>query len=170
MVARSLLVARSAWQPAIRQSRCTPLLAVVLGATLTACASFTAPPSTLYQRFGGEPVIRAVVADLIDEYAASPDGQRAFEHVKLARVKHHIEEQFCALTDGPCEYAGDDMHLAHGGLKITEREFNSIVECLRSVLNRHGIGEREKNELLRLLAPMKRDIVTANNPVAGDHG
>ena len=62
------------------------------------------------------------------------------------------------------------MHLAHGGLKITEREFNSIVECLRSVLNRHGIGEREKNELLRLLAPMKRDIVTANNPVAGDHG
>lgn len=170
MAARNFVVAASAWQPAIRHSRCAPLLAVVLGATLTACASFTAPPATLYQRFGGEPVIRAVVADLIDDYAASPDGQRAFEHVKLAQLKKHIEEQFCALTDGPCKYAGDDMRVAHGGLNITEREFNSIVECLRSVLNRHGIAEREKNELLRLLAPMKRDIVTANNRVAGDHG
>ena len=109
---------------------------------------------------GGEPVITAVVDDLIDRYSQSPDGLRAFESVKLDRLKQHIAEQFCALTDGPCTYGGDDMRLAHGGLDITEREFTSLVQMLRDALARQGVGEREKNELLRILAPMKRDIVT----------
>ena len=160
MLEETISIAVAAWRPAVRY-RFAPLIAVALGTALTACATLTAAPSSLYERLGGEPVIRAVVADLIDEYAASPDGKRAFERVNLSKIKQHIEEQFCALTDGPCHYTGDTMHVAHGGLAITEREFAAIVESLRSVLNRHGIGEREKNELLRLLAPMKRDIVTA---------
>ena len=35
-----------------------------------------------------------------------------------------------------------------------------MVQFLRDSLAHNGVGEREKNELLRLLAPMKRDIVT----------
>lgn len=110
---------------------------------------------------GGAPVIEAVVADTIDTLAASPEGKRSFEQVNLKRVKRLVAEQFCALADGPCTYNGDDMRVAHGGLEITEREFNAIVEVLRDALDKQGVGEREKNELLRLLAPMKRDIVTA---------
>lgn len=116
---------------------------------------------SLYERIGGEPVLTAVVGDTIDVLAASADGRRSFERVKLGRVKRGVVEQFCALTGGPCVYRGDDMRLVHAGLRITEREFNAIVQILRDALARHGVGEREKNELLRLLAPMKRDIVTA---------
>lgn len=110
---------------------------------------------------GGAPVVEAVVADMIDTLAASPEGKRSFEKVNLKRIKRLATEHFCALADGPCTYSGDDMRVAHGGLDITEREFNAIVEILRTALNKHGVGEREKNELLRLLAPMKADIVTA---------
>lgn len=115
----------------------------------------------MYERLGGDAVLTAVVGDTIDQLADSPDGRRSFDRVKLDRVKKHVVLQFCALTGGPCRYEGDDMRLAHGGLEITEREFNAIVAILREALARHGVGEREKNELLRLLAPMKRDIVTA---------
>jgi hypothetical protein len=35
------------------------------------------------------------------------------------------------------------------------------VQFLREALDHANVGVAEKNELLRLLAPMKRDIVTA---------
>lgn len=143
------------------QRRALALLAVPLLFALSACATTSSPPATLYDRIGGAPVIDAVVADTIDMLAASPEGKRSFDQVNLKRVKRLVAEQFCALTAGPCNYSGDGMRIAHGGLNITEREFNAIVEILRLALNKHEVREREKNELLRLLAPMKRDIVTA---------
>ena len=71
-----------------------------------------------------------------------------------------IVELICALSGGPCRYSGDDMKTTHAGLNITEAEFYALVEAERAALDHHGVGTREKNELLRLLAPMKRDIVT----------
>lgn len=139
-------------------------------AALSACAILQPDQRPLYERIGGEAVMSAVVSDTIDILAASPDGRRSFDRVKLDRVKQHVVEQFCALSGGPCVYRGDDMRLVHGGLDITEREFNAIVQILRDALARHGVGEREKNELLRLLAPMKRDIVTADRALSCQRG
>jgi hemoglobin len=48
----------------------------------------------------------------------------------------------------------------HAGLKITEAEMNGMVEILSKVMIRHRIKLRERNELLAILAPMKRDVVT----------
>jgi len=141
--------------------RSLPIVAVAFGLLLNACATAPTAHGSLYERIGGNPVLEAVVGDTIDTLAASPDGRRSFEGVNLKRVKRLVTAQFCTLSGGPCTYDGDDMRTSHGGLDITEREFNAIVEILRDALNRHGVGEREKNELLRMLAPMKRDIVTA---------
>jgi len=116
---------------------------------------------SLYARLGGQPVIDAVVSDLLDGFAASPDGRRSFERVRLPRVKRLLGELLCVLTGGPCTYSGDGIARTHAGLGITEREFAALVQALRDTLDRHAVGTREKNELLRLLAPMKRDIVTA---------
>jgi hemoglobin len=51
------------------------------------------------------------------------------------------------------------MRESHKGLRITNAEFDLLVQFLRDALDRNKVGESEKNELLRLLAPMKRDIV-----------
>jgi hemoglobin len=56
-------------------------------------------------------------------------------------------------------YEGETMQNSHRDLKITTAEFELFVEAFRTSLNKH-VGEREKNELLKILAPMKRDIVT----------
>ena len=150
---------------ALRSSKLTRMLLVtaVLVGALSACANLAPDTRSVYERMGGEPVLTVVVSEMIDHHAASPDGQRSFANVKLKRLKKHIVEQFCALTGGPCTYGGDDMRLAHGGLEITEREFTTLVQALREALAANGVGEREKNELLRMLAPMKRDIVTAGS-------
>ena len=115
---------------------------------------------SLYQRLGGEPVVTKVVDAAVARIARDPRVNQSFHNVNLKKVKQGIVEQICMLTGGGCRYTGDDMKKVHAGLDITEREFNALVEALRDELDRNGVREREKNELLRILAPMKRDIVT----------
>jgi hemoglobin len=54
----------------------------------------------------------------------------------------------------------------HAGHQISEAEFYGMVEILRDSLRRHDVGLRERNELLALLAPMKRDVVDVPAPLS----
>ena len=138
-------------------------LPAAIAAALLLATCGLAPPAdspTLYSRLGGEPVVKRVVAETIDRAATDPRTRRSFEDVKLARVKEKIAEQVCNLTGGGCAYTGDPMDQVHKGLKNTEAELSLLVQFLRDALDGAGVQEGEKNELLRLLAPMKRDIVT----------
>jgi hemoglobin len=117
-------------------------------------------PPSLFTRIGGLPVLEQVAASTIDRSAAGKDTRRSFEGVNLKYLKAKLTEQFCEITGGPCKYSGDTMKLSHQGLNITEAEFNGLVQHLRDALDESGVGQRAKNELLKLLAPMKRDIVT----------
>ncbi len=135
-----------------------PLLA---GLLLAACAApGPAASPSLYARMGGEPVVKRVVDETIDRAATDARTRRSFDGVKLARVKEKFAEQVCELSGGPCKYTGDPMDQVHKGLRNTEAELNLLVQFLRDALDGAGVGLAEKNELLRLLAPMKRDIVT----------
>ncbi len=124
-------------------------------------ASVPSPPvtATLYQRLGGEAGVSRIVAETLAEVSTDPRTRRTFDKVDMKRLQAKIVEHVCALADGGCKYSGDTMKQSHAGLKITEAEFYLMVEMLRNALDRH-VGEREKNELLKILAPMKRDIVT----------
>jgi hypothetical protein len=51
------------------------------------------------------------------------------------------------------------MKQVHEGLHISQAQFYRVVDTLRSVLKERGVDQRSTNQLLRLLAPTKRDIV-----------
>jgi hemoglobin len=137
------------------------LIAAIAAGLVSACAATDpATQPSLYSRLGGEPVVKKVVAETIDRSASDPRTRRSFEGVKLQNVKDKIVEQICSLTGGGCKYTGDPMDKVHKGLKNTEAEMHLLVQFLRDSLDKNGVGEAEKNELLRVLAPMKRDIVT----------
>lgn len=137
-----------------------PFSLLFTAAMLSGCATFTPPTdATLYARMGGPSVVAKVVDDLIDRSASDPRTGRSFKDVKIDRLKEKLREQICLLAGGPCLYTGDPMAEVHKGLKITESEFYVMVQFLRDSLERAGVRDAEKNELLRLLAPMKREIV-----------
>ncbi len=137
-----------------------PTVLVVLVATTLAVVSPAARAASLYERLGGEAVVTRVVDQAIARVAADPRVNQSFDKVNLRRLDASIVVQICALAGGDCRYTGDDMKRAHAGLGITEAEFYALVDALRDALDEQGVGQREKNELLRLLAPMKRDVVT----------
>src|SRR5580698_5976353 len=131
----------------------------VLGLLIFNSQAATAAAASLYERLGGQPTVAAIAADVIDDAASDPKLKRSFAKVDLARVKKLLAEQICQVTGGGCQYTGDSMHDVHAGLGITEAEFYGLVAVLRTSMRRHGVGLRERNELLRILAPMKRDVV-----------
>ena len=54
------------------------------------------------------------------------------------------------------------MIVTHAGLEITNAEFDYVVDDRVTTLDQYKIPEREKNEWLALLAPMRVDIVQAS--------
>ena len=144
------------------------LFLVMSALFLVACASLTetnkstpekVQNNSLFQRIGGLPVLTKIVDESIDEITNSPRTKRSFDGVKLAPLKESIVMQLCKITDGGCIYEGETMLNSHRDAKISEAEFDAFVDIFRKILTRH-LATREKNELLKILAPMKRDIVT----------
>lgn len=135
------------------------IVPIVAGFAMSAAHAAT-PAQTLFDRMGGATAVSAVANEVIDETAAHPELKRSFDGVNLPRVKAMLVEQLCNVTGGTCTYTGDTMLDVHAGLKITEAEMNGMVEILSRVMIRHRIKLRERNELLAILAPMKRDVVT----------
>ena len=135
------------------------LVGGVLAFGLMACAPVPAEPPTLYARLGGAAQVDTVVGRLIDRTATDPRTRRSFDGIKLKALKESLAQQICSISGGGCRYEGETMAHAHADSKIVASEFDVMVSLLREELDRAGVDPAAKNELLRLLAPMKRDIV-----------
>ena len=138
----------------------TSLLALALfaGAVSTSHAA-----ETLYDRLGGAPGVAAIASTLIDRAVADPVTGPSFKDAKLDRIKRLLAEQICDLSAGPCRYSGDSMKEVHAGHHITQAQFYRMVAMLRVVLHERDVDQGSTNELLRLLAPTKRDVVEPPN-------
>jgi hemoglobin len=149
--------------PAFRRAGVIAASAILLGCVAARDGDARAAES-LYARMGGEPVVQAVVSDTLDRVTADPRLERSFDGVNMRRLKRLLAEQICELSGGGCHYSGDPMREVHAGLHISEAEFYGLVQILRDSLRRHQVHLRERNELLALLAPMKRDVVEESAP------
>lgn len=124
---------------------------------LSGIAASAAP--RLYDALGGEAGVAAIAGSLIDRVSADPTLGRSFKDSNLDRIKKLLAEQICDLSGGPCRYSGDSMREVHAGHHISEAEFFGMVADLRAVLKERHVSQGATNQLLRLLAPMKRDVV-----------
>jgi hemoglobin len=132
-------------------------LAIVL--PLLAGMAVADASGNLYENLGAKAGVAAISDTLIDRVASDPVLGRSFADTNLARIKKLLAEQICDLSGGPCHYSGDSMQQVHAGHHITEAEFYRMVDTLRAILKERHVSISATNELLRLLAPMKRDVV-----------
>ena len=157
-------------------------LGMILGMSLTLAACNTTGTSggtaatqktmdqSLYDRLGGKPAITAVVDDFVARVAADNRINGKFANANIPRLKTMLVAQICQASGGPCTYTGRDMKSAHAGMGVSGGEFDALVGDLVATLTKFKVGEREKNELLGALGPMKKDIVEkpmATSPAMG---
>jgi hemoglobin len=115
--------------------------------------------STLYERLGGADGIRAIASDLVDAHIKNPTIGQRFQAIDVAVSKQHAFEFFCMGSGGSEPYTGRDLRSVHGGMNVSEEEFVATVDDLMMVLDRHGIGEREKQEVLYIFFSLKGDVI-----------
>jgi hemoglobin len=153
--------------------RITLIFCLVATATL---AVWTAPVSasiarlktheqdkkTLYTRLGGYDAIALVVDDFIMRLATDKRFEKfftGFSNDSKKRLRQHILDQFCVAAGGPCVYLGRDMKTTHGGLGITEADWDVAAKHLVAALDKYKVPQAEKDELMAFVGTQKKDIV-----------
>ncbi len=117
----------------------------------------------LYDRLGGEKGITQVVDDFVANVAADPNikekHKRHFQEGDVASLKRKLIDQIGQATGGPQKYTGKDMKTAHQGLGITNADFDALVADLTKALDKNGVSQADRDELLTMLGGMRKDVV-----------
>jgi hemoglobin len=151
--------------------RARHVLFAIAIASAAACGGGSKKPDTtntgtgttdakLFDRLGGMDAITAVVDEFVANVAADARINAQFANTDIPKLKKSLVAQICQETGGPCKYEGKSMKEVHVNMKITEADFNATVEDLVKALDKIGVKEKEKTELLTALGAMKADIVT----------
>ena len=119
----------------------------------------TCAAATLCARLGGPPALNDIASALVERSSTDPRTRAHWDRVDLKRVRIKLGEYLCVVTGGDCRFDDDDLRTIHAGHHIHSGAFYAIVEDLRAILDARGVAAREKNELLALLAPAKREVV-----------
>ena len=121
-------------------------------------AKHTSPQADLWQRLGGVQGIQKLSWMALNRASTDPRTRRSFDGVNVKTVAQSLGNMICVLANGPCQYEGETMARAHAGLNLQGSEFEALVTILREEMDRAGVSQGAKNELLRCLAPMRRDV------------
>ena len=127
----------------------------------TFAQTMAAKDDQLYKAFGEKPGLVALMDDFMVRLLADARTGPHFKPSNQQRVKEQLVDQLCSLSGGPCVYKGADMKSSHANLDIKKSDFNALVEVLQASMDARGIPFRRQGEMLALLAPMHRDIITA---------
>jgi hemoglobin len=122
----------------------------------------------LYDRLGGEAAIKLVVDDFVGR--AATDSKVNFTRVGTGKEWKPTEKdldhlkmmlvQFIGMaTGGPQKYEGRAMPEVHRGMKITGAEFDALAGDLAASLDKFKVSKEEKDELLKVVASTRKDIV-----------
>jgi len=138
-------------------------LTVVITA-LCFCTAFTVAASaqdkTLCERLGGTPAISAVVDSFAGKVLKDDRINKKFAKSDPTRLVTNLKGQIGQVAHCPgVKYKGRNMKTVHKNMGVTEGEFNIVAEHLVKTLDEFKVPQKEKNELLTAIGPLKQDIV-----------
>lgn len=136
----------------------------LLGALAAMKADIVEGETPLYARLGMNAGITTVIDDFIGKVAADTRinaffAAAAADPARLNKLKMNLVNQVGQASGGPEKYTGLDMKTAHKGMKITDGQFNALVEDLNASLIKYNVQSKAKIELLGALGGMRADIV-----------
>lgn len=114
----------------------------------------------LYDRLGGGEGIRRIVDDVMAAHLANPLIKARFEGIAdLGHAKDMACAFFCAGSGGTEAYTGRDMLTAHRHMNISEQEYLAAVDDVLGALDKNGLGQDVRSEVLAILYSLKDQII-----------
>ncbi len=115
--------------------------------------------------FGGPEGVKALIDTFVGYVAADPHINYYFAHTNIKALKYNLTQQVCEIVGGPCTYTGPTMTQAHQNLQVTTAAFNYLAADMIKAMDQHQIPMPAQNYLLKQLAAMEPQVVTANGPL-----
>lgn len=114
---------------------------------------------SLYDRIGGEVVVRSIADDIWTNHSNNPIVKGRFGNSDPEYVKQRVFEIFAAATGGDVEYKGMDLAERHSNMNISEMEFNASIDDIMAAMTKNNIAQKEKDEVLVILWSVRPAIV-----------
>jgi hemoglobin len=128
----------------------------------------TAP--TLYQRLGGINNIALLVDDVIERsyvdpvLAANPRIHEAHRRFPKAVYKYNATALACQVMGGPQVYTGRSLKAAHQHLKVTEAEWQALIQIFRDSMDNFKVPAKEQDEIIAIIDSTKGEIIVTSAP------
>ena len=114
---------------------------------------------SLYERLGGEGAVDAAV-DIF--YRRVLSDERIAHHFEDVDMNKQRQKQKAFLTfafGGPVQYTGSDMRTAHARMKLTESDFDAVMENLAATLQSLKVPAPLIAEAAAVALSVKNDVL-----------
>jgi len=118
--------------------------------------------NSLYVRLGGYDSISAVVDELLPRLMSDLILSRFWDNRGtdgLEREKQLLIDYLCSSAGGPVLYTGRDNKTSHKGMGVTESDWKLFVGHLKDTLDKFGLPDQERTDVLAFIESTKSDIV-----------
>lgn len=115
--------------------------------------------ASLYERVGGGNALRRIVSDTIDAHLANPAISPRFQRFDRDVLIERALPFFAQAMGGAETYTGSGLRAVHEGMNINEAEFVAATDDLLGVLRKHGVGDREQQEILSAFFAWKDELL-----------
>ncbi|MFK5959584.1 MAG: group 1 truncated hemoglobin [Lutibacter sp.] len=120
---------------------------------------------SLFERLGNRNGISKIVEDTLEAHFNNPSVSARFLPLKekpeyLETIKQHTIDFFSAGSGGQVTYNGRDMVTAHKGMNISPAEYMNVVDDIFIALDKNGIDETSKKDVLAILWSLKGMIIS----------
>lgn len=115
--------------------------------------------TSLYERLGGEESIVNISNDLVDLHCENPLIKARFVNSDNAKLKKMVADFFITGSGGPSIYEGEGMLAVHKGMNISDNEYMSAVDDVMKALDKNGVGDQEKSEVLYIFYQLRPEVV-----------
>ena len=132
---------------------------------MTVCSDTVAPAEAtavnIYQAIGGRAAVTAAVEGFFGRLLADPVLSGYFPDGVGPRHRAYLVTVLGEALGGPERYRGPDLAKAHGGLGITDADFDRTAGHLAATLDSLGVPGHLADQIIGIVAGLRPAVVTA---------
>lgn len=132
---------------------------------MTVCTDTAAPAEatavSIYQAIGGRAAVTAAVEGFFGRMLADPELSGFFPGGVGPRHRAYLVTVLGEALGGPERYRGPDLAKAHGGLSITDADFDRTAGHLTATLGSLGVPGHLAGQIIGIVAGLRPAVVTA---------
>ncbi len=117
--------------------------------------------SSTFQKYGGFSTVSRVVMSFYELVLDSDLVGHHFEDVDMPRLMDHQTKFVSALMGGPAAMGDDRLAHVHRDLKISDEEFDEIVQLLADAMREHGMDASDIDQVAGIFLAKRGLIVRA---------